>query len=176
VGPLGENGDIWLGRSESGYVASWHLQGCSPHLCRLRTVQLAPASNYWTYRSHVGDMGPVSLVVGCQQELNFSPLLFGCCGREAGYGLADRLVIVLWIVSGALLLGCSGSVQICWRPYERLLYVNHVIYVWSWTIRGLSVENVWCVGWVFPCRVYIGLNRRDSRIWVTTCLWQSSHS
>jgi hypothetical protein len=35
-------------------------------------------------------MGPVSLVVGCQQELDFSPLLFGCCGREARYGPADR--------------------------------------------------------------------------------------
>jgi hypothetical protein len=28
------------------YVASWHLQGCSPHLCRLRTDGLAPASKY----------------------------------------------------------------------------------------------------------------------------------
>jgi hypothetical protein len=44
--PLGESGDNWLGRSGSGYVASWHLQGCSPRLCRLRTVRLAPASKY----------------------------------------------------------------------------------------------------------------------------------
>jgi hypothetical protein len=58
-------------------------------------------------------MGLVSLVVICQQELDFSPLLFGYCGREAGYGPADRMAVVLWIVSGALLLGCSGSVQIC---------------------------------------------------------------
>jgi hypothetical protein len=58
-------------------------------------------------------MGPVSLVVDYQQELDFSPLLFGCCGREAGYGSTDRMVVVLWIMSGALLLGCSGSVQIC---------------------------------------------------------------
>jgi hypothetical protein len=59
-GPLGESGDNWLRRSGSGYVVSQHLQGCSPHLCRLRTAQLAPASKYWTYRSHAGDMGPVS--------------------------------------------------------------------------------------------------------------------
>jgi hypothetical protein len=26
-----ERGDSWLGRSGSGYVASQHLQGCSPH-------------------------------------------------------------------------------------------------------------------------------------------------
>jgi hypothetical protein len=57
-------------------------------------------------------MGPVSLVVGGQQELDFSPLLVGCCGREAGYGPMDRITVVLWIVSEALLLGCSGSVQI----------------------------------------------------------------
>jgi hypothetical protein len=176
TGPLGESGDSWLGMSGSGYVASQNLQGCSPRLCRLRTVRLAPVSKYWTYRSHAGDMGPVSLIVGCQQELDFSPLLFGCCGREAGYGLTDRTTVILWIVSGALLLRCSGSVQICWQLYERLLYMDHVRYVWSWTIRGLSVESVWRVGWVFTCRVYIDLNHRDSRIWVTACLWQSSHS
>jgi hypothetical protein len=82
--------------------------------------------------------------------VDFSPLLLGYCGREAGYGLADRMAVVLWIVSGALLLRCSGSVQICWQLYERLLYVDHVRYVWSWTIRGLSVESVWRVGWVSP--------------------------
>jgi hypothetical protein len=27
------------------------------------------------------------------------------------------------------------------------------------------------VGWVFPCSMYIDLNRRDSRIGVTACLW-----
>jgi hypothetical protein len=58
-------------------------------------------------------MGPVSLVVGCQQELDFSPLLFSYCGREAEYGPTNQMAVVLWIVSGALLLGCSESVQIC---------------------------------------------------------------
>jgi hypothetical protein len=46
AGPLGESGDNWLGRSGSGYVASRHLQGCIPRLCRLRTIRLAPASKY----------------------------------------------------------------------------------------------------------------------------------
>jgi hypothetical protein len=49
-----------MGMSGSGYMTSRHLQGCIPRLCRLRTVRLAPASKYWTYRSHVGDMCPVS--------------------------------------------------------------------------------------------------------------------
>jgi hypothetical protein len=54
-------------------VVSRHLKGCNPHLCPLRTVQLTPVSKYGTYRSHAGDMGPVSLVVGCQQKFNVSP-------------------------------------------------------------------------------------------------------
>jgi hypothetical protein len=57
-------------------------------------------------------------------------MLFGCCGREAGYGPTDQMAVVLWVVSGARLLGCSGSVQIYRRLYERLLYVDHVRYVW----------------------------------------------
>jgi hypothetical protein len=36
--------------------------------------------------------------------------------------------------------------------------------VWSEIIRELSVESVWRVDQVFPCRVYIDLNHRDSRI------------
>jgi hypothetical protein len=46
VGPLGESGDNWLGRSGSGYVASRHLKGCSPRLCRLRIDGLTPVSKY----------------------------------------------------------------------------------------------------------------------------------
>jgi hypothetical protein len=57
-------------------------------------------------------MCPVSLLVDYQHELDFFPLLFGFCGREAGYTPTDRMVVVLWIVSGALLLRCSGSIQI----------------------------------------------------------------
>jgi hypothetical protein len=33
---------------------------------------------------------------------------------------------------------------------EGLLYVDHVRYVWSWTIRELSVDSVWRAGLVFP--------------------------
>jgi hypothetical protein len=46
---------------------------------------------------------------------------------------------------------------------ERLSYVDHV----RCMVRAIcksSVEGVWCVGRVFPCRVYIDSNRRDSRI------------
>jgi hypothetical protein len=36
--------------------------------------------------------------------------------------------------------------------------------VWSGTIHKSSMDSVWCVDQVFPCRVYIDLNRRDSQI------------
>jgi hypothetical protein len=36
--------------------------------------------------------------------------------------------------------------------------------VWSRTICKSSVKSVWRVDQVFPCRVCIDLNRRDSRI------------
>jgi hypothetical protein len=47
---------------------------------------------------------------------------------------------------------------------ERLLDVDRMRYVWSRAICELSIENMWRVGWVFPCRVYIDSNCRDSRI------------
>jgi hypothetical protein len=36
--------------------------------------------------------------------------------------------------------------------------------VWSRIIRELSVESVWCGYQIFPCRVYIDSNHRDSQI------------
>jgi hypothetical protein len=44
-------------------------------LCRLRTEGLVPMSKYRTYRSHAGDMGPVSLLDCHRQKLDLSLLL-----------------------------------------------------------------------------------------------------
>jgi hypothetical protein len=56
--PLGGKWGPLVGKVGEWYVESWHLQGCSPRLCRLRTDGLAPKSGmYW---SHAGVMGPVS--------------------------------------------------------------------------------------------------------------------
>jgi hypothetical protein len=107
-------------------------------------------------------------------EGDFTPTAYGWIGRETRYRSTDRTVVVLWIVVEALFLGSNGSAHCCWWLREWLLYVDFVRYVWTCTICGLSMESVWRVGQVFPYRVYIALNRRDSRIWVTTCLWQSS--
>jgi hypothetical protein len=60
--------------------------------------------------------------------------------------------------------------------HKRLLYVDHIRYIWPRAIRGSSVESMCRVGQIFSCRVYIDLNYRDSRIWVTAYSWQPSRS
>jgi hypothetical protein len=176
VESLGERGNNWLGWSGSGYVASRHLQGCSPRLCWLRTVRLTPMSKYWTYRSHAGDMGPINLVVGHRQELGLRPLLHWLA-RERSWvrtcGSVSRRAV-----------DCVGSpfsreqwdLSIC----RRLVKSCHVRGPPAGNVRRVYVDWRWkrtCrVGRVFPYRVYIVSNHRDSRIWVTACLCQSSRS
>jgi hypothetical protein len=65
-----KSGDRWLRR----YVESQHLQGCSLHICRLRTDGLGPREQVLNVSIAAGDMGPVSLVAGYQHKLVFSPL------------------------------------------------------------------------------------------------------
>jgi hypothetical protein len=88
----------------------------------------------------------------------------GWLRRETGYGPTDRSVGVLMIASGAIFLRSSDSVQLC-RWLVEGCYV-----------RGPPVGSVhrayvdWCgkrtcrVGQVFPYRVYIDSNRRESWI------------
>jgi hypothetical protein len=85
---------------------------------------------------------------------------------ETGYRPTNWSASVMGIVSGALFLRSSGIRPNLSVTHERLLCIDHTRYVWSGTIRGLSMGCVWRVGWVFPCRVYIDSNRRDSLIWV----------
>jgi hypothetical protein len=147
-------------------VTSWHLQGCTPHLCQLRTDGLAPASKYWTYQSHTGDMDPVSLVASCQQKLVFSPLPYwllwerswvqtrGSDGRWAMDYVGSPASRGQWIC--IILLMTSRKVAMHWPREIRM--------VWDHT----QIERGMCVVcWSgFPCRVYIDSNRRNSRIWV----------
>jgi hypothetical protein len=100
----------------------------------------------------------------------------GWLGREAGYGPVDR---------------SATRCGLCREPFfsravSLLNFVND-----SWKVatygdcpqeaytgrKGTGVGSVRgvLVGF-FPCRVYIDLNHRDSRIWVTAYLWQSSRS
>jgi hypothetical protein len=87
--------------------------------------------------------------------------------REIGYGSVDQSADVLGIVSGAPFLRSSGIRSNLSVTHERLTCVDHMRYVWSGIIHGLSMRCVWRVGRIFPCRVYINSNHRDSRIWVS---------
>jgi hypothetical protein len=151
----------------------WGFLFGSPRLCRLRTEGLVPMSKYWTYRSLASDMSPVSLVAYCRQMFGLSALLQWLLGEKLRW--VPRTTQPGWEVeSGALFLRSSESVQLCW------------VSVKDCHVRGPPTENVcrayvdwrgkrtWRVGQVFPCRVYIDSNRRDSRIWVTACLWLPS--
>jgi hypothetical protein len=77
AGPLGGKWRPYVGKIGEWYVESRHLQGYRPRLCRLRTDGLAPASKYWTYRSHTGDMDPVSLVACRRHTFGFLHYFFG---------------------------------------------------------------------------------------------------
>jgi hypothetical protein len=72
--------------------------------------------------------------------------------------------------------GAVGSIQI----YRRLMKGCHVweLLVGSvhWTYVDWRGKRTCRVDRVSPCMVYINSNHRDSRIWVTVCLWLPSRS
>jgi hypothetical protein len=50
------------------------------------------------------------------------------------------------VIGNSFFSGSSGIRPNLLVTHERLLYVDHVRYVWSETIRRLSVGCVWCIG------------------------------
>jgi hypothetical protein len=160
------------GKGEESAMTILRFLCGSPRLCRLRTEGLVPVSKYWTYRSHAGDMGPVSLVACHRQKLGLSLLLHWLAWKRnwvRTHGLVSRRAEPFF--SGAV-----GSVQI-YRWLEK-----------GYHVRGLPVGSVrrTYVDWhgkrtcrvdqVFSCRVYINSNHCDSWIWVTACSWLPSSS
>jgi hypothetical protein len=127
-------------------MESWHLQGCSPRLCRLRTVRLAPVSKYLSYRSHTGDMGPVSLVIGCQQELEFPHCSLAIVGEKLvtdpriGWPSCCELcrepffsgVVDLFKSIDECMKGCY--MWIAWDTYGHRPYTD-----WAWKTCGVLV-------------------------------------
>jgi hypothetical protein len=63
------------GKEEESVVAILRFLYGSIHLCQLRTEGLVPVSKYSTYRSQIGDMGSVSLVVCHRQKIGLILLL-----------------------------------------------------------------------------------------------------
>jgi hypothetical protein len=63
------------------------------------------------------------------------------------------------------LLTTTRKVAMCWPCEIRM--------VWDHMQNECGMRVVCWSG--FPYKVYIDLNRRDSQIWVTACLWPSAH-
>jgi hypothetical protein len=149
-----------VGKVGEWYLKSRHLQGCSPRLCRLRTEGLVPLSKYWTYRSHPSDMGPVSLVVGCQQKLDFSPLFHWLlwerswvqsCGLDGRYAMdyvGSPSSRVQWV--------CSNLLMTVWKVATYGDWPQEAYAGCTWT--GVGSVRVVLVGFS-PARCTLMSNR-----------------
>jgi hypothetical protein len=175
VGSLGGKGRQLIRKVGEWYVERRHLQGCSLRLCRLRTdgvgtrekVLNVPITCWW-----YGPSKPSNLL---SIDAWLCPHCFiGWFERETGYGSTDRSTDMLWIMPRAPFLESSDPAQLCWR----LMKCCHIRGPPAGSVRRAYVDwhgkRMCRVDGVFSCSVYIDLNRRDSQIWVTACLWQSS--
>jgi hypothetical protein len=142
------------------------LQDCSSRLCRLRTDELVPMSKYWMYWPHTGDMGPPSLVAYRWWLCGFLHCFYGCEWKGNRVGTNRLINRPDEDVVGSLVSREQWLCPTLLVAHNRLLYTDYVRYIWSRAIHRLSMESVWCVDQVFPYRVYIDSNLRDSRIWV----------
>jgi hypothetical protein len=133
---LGESGGMSVGKGGESEVGSRHLQCCSPCLCQLRTDGLVPMSKYWIYWSHARHMSPVNW---CSlTSTGLCPHCFnGWSRRKTGWRPSFSGVVVLLNSVDDYVKGCS-----------------------VWLVMSVYVS---CVSG-FSCRMYIDLNRRDSRI------------
>jgi hypothetical protein len=145
----------------------------SPRLCQLMIEGLVPMIKYWTYRSYTGDMG---LVRWCSWVTTWPKPLSLLQGYREGGGkrwpkttagsVCLRLPRLLLGVGACFVLMGTSERLPTWTTWD----------VGSSTLCESSVESVWRVDQVFPCRVYIDSNHRESRIWVTACSWRPSSS
>jgi hypothetical protein len=78
------------------------------------------------------------------------------------------------VESGVLFFRSSESVQLCWVSVKNYHVRGPPIGSVRRTYMDWRGKRMCRVGWIFPCRVYIDSNHRDSWIWVTACSWQSS--
>jgi hypothetical protein len=70
VGQLGENGEYWMGRKESGLIWYLELQGRSPCLCRLRPASVGSKwTSIWNVLTDTGHMESPNWVVSYATEM-----------------------------------------------------------------------------------------------------------
>jgi hypothetical protein len=147
VGSLGGKWRPSVGKVGEWYVDSRHLQDCSPCLSRLRTDGLAPASKYWTYRSHAGVYESSKSSSRRQQMLGFAP-------TASLVGLWEKLGMDSWISQPT----CCG---LCREPFftgavTLLNFVDDYVkgrYMWTtWDMYGPGP----CADWAWEtCDVLV---------------------
>jgi hypothetical protein len=139
-----------VGKIEEWYVKSWHHQGCKPAYVSYKPMSWPPRVSI-ERTDCILVYGPSKLVTCHRQKLGLSILLFWLRVGEKLDGDPQIDQPTCWGCSWQFLF--LGSSEI--RPNlsvtcERLLCFDHVRYVWSGTIRGLSVGCAWRVGQVSP--------------------------
>jgi hypothetical protein len=134
-GSLGWTVEHLKGKDGESAVAIPEFLCGSPRLCQLRTEGLVSVSKYWTYRLHAGlyrTSKPISLPsidVWLKPTASLAQL-----GEKLRW--VPRTTQLGWEVeSGALFLESSSIRPMLLMTCERLLYVDHVRYVWSRAIR-----------------------------------------
>jgi hypothetical protein len=116
------------------------------------------------YRSHAGDMSPVSLVACHRQKLGLSLLLHWLAWEKLGTNPWIGLPVCCKLCREPFFSGAMGSVQI----YRRLMKGCHIRGLPTGSVRRVYVDwrgkHTCHVDQVFPYRMYIDLNHRDSQI------------
>jgi hypothetical protein len=114
-------------------------------------VKCSQSHPYWTYRLHARDMSLISLVASHQQKIGFAPTAsMAGLGEKLGMDPQIGQLVCCGLCQELFLSGAVVLLKLCWRLCERLLCVDRVRYIWSGTIRRLSVGCMWRVGRVSP--------------------------
>jgi hypothetical protein len=165
MGSLGESGGPTVRKGEESVVETRDLQGCSPRLIGLRTEGLVPASKYWIYWSHVGDMIPVNWCRRSSTDACLFPTTsMAVRGEKLGGGLrigqpaCCRLGRVLFF-SGAVVTPCF-----CNRTKPQKLSIQPNRYVCCIYVIAYFIFD-WCVLLYFI--LWVGTQRKLDLIWIS---------
>jgi hypothetical protein len=124
VGPLDGNWRPSVGKFREWYMESQHLQGCSHHLCWLKTDGLAPVNKYWTYQSHAGVM---SLVSWCSCVTTWPKLVSPT--PRLSWGRKNEVTKGDGWTSLSLIAKTSSGSKSMFRPcgdLRKVAYMDHV--------------------------------------------------
>jgi hypothetical protein len=122
-GHLGRPVEHLEGKDGESVVAILRFLCGSSRPCQLRTQGLVHMSRYWTYQSHAGDIGSVSLVTFLQQVIGLITLLQWMRG-EVGSTFF------------------SGAVHPS-NPIDDLVKGCYTWTMWDTYVRGPYVDRAW---------------------------------